>query len=150
MEIELFENDSVALIMRVLKTQIKITGDGSVYKILQRIVDGKLLICFQSETSVFKFPSPTKCGQGIRESNYAVFLFDQLPLRSLISLDKSPPHASHTFPSPPPPQVRKDLRKRNGATSISCPCGELGFRNFIILRCFEILHGPRRLLLLLS
>ena len=38
-----------------LKRKSKMTGDCCVFKLLRRTVDGKQLMCFQSETSVFKF-----------------------------------------------------------------------------------------------
>ena len=47
----LFENDGFDRVF----LNYKMTGDCSVFKFLQRSVDGERLIRFQSETSVFKF-----------------------------------------------------------------------------------------------
>ena len=51
---ELFENDGCDFFDRVLLKH-KMTGDFRVSKFLRRCVDGKQMIHFYSETSVFKF-----------------------------------------------------------------------------------------------
>ena len=100
---------------------------------------------FQNETSVFKFLRRSVYGALENvimqcSSIYYNLFFDQLLLRSLISLDNLPPPPSRFYPPPPPPRLKleRSLEKETDQQAFSCFGGELGFMNLGIFSWYAL------------